>query len=302
MSLQIFISYARANEEAVRGYQAKLERIGYTVWRDTEALRGGMAWRKQLHQAIQRSDVVLLFLTPSAVASDNVTLEWQKAQDMEKPLLPLLLEACDVPSELQPVQYHRLDQPQALGWEGVLRDLRELEDRLNPPPAEPKPPESPASKYTIGNANNSAVGDNPTVFNVEKWTTINVADRGVYVEGDVGGSVRTGDDNRSEQPPRPVPSTPWVSLGEDRVQEIVAILEQSITMQTSNGREDVVATLSADIRGNIHRRYTMRADLLNIVKTCNHYPDGVAQLVASLEKLEGASFTVQRLRNLLLLK
>lgn len=294
MSLQIFISYARANEEAVRGYQAKLERIGYTVWRDTDALRGGAAWRKQLHQAIQRSDVVLLFLTPSAVSSANVIWEWQTAQMIEKPLLPLLLEACDVPAELQPVQYHRLDQPQALGWEGVLRDLRELEDRLKPPPAEPKPAESSASKYNVVNPTHSAVGDNPTVINVGKG--------GVYVGGNAG-SVITGDDNRIEQPPSPVPSTPWVSLGEDRVQEIVAILEQSITMQTSAGREDVVATLSADIRGNIQRRDTMRADLLNIVKTCNHYPDGVAQLVASLEKLEGASsFTVQRLRNLLLLK
>lgn len=88
---------------------------------------------------------------------------------------------------------------------------------------------------------------------------------------------------------------------ENRVdqQKLLAILEQSLTLQTSNGREDVIKQLHPDIRGNIHERDTSRAHLLHIIKTCQNYPNGLRQLFHALELFEGQeAHAVRQFRNL----
>ena len=70
-------------------------------------------------------------------------------------------------------------------------------------------------------------------------------------------------------------------------QRLLIILEQSLTLNNSNGREDIIGRLHPDIRGNIHDRSTPRAHLLNIIKTCQNYPYGLRQLFDALELIEG---------------
>ncbi|MFQ5855146.1 MAG: toll/interleukin-1 receptor domain-containing protein [Anaerolineae bacterium] len=127
--IQVFLSYARADGlEAATKLRAELAAMGFAVWRDIEEMRGGLAWKKQLHQALAAVDAVLVLLTPGAVASPTVTWEWQTVLVMEKRLIPLRIIPCDVPAELQRLHYHSLHDPTTytLGLSKLARDLMAL--------------------------------------------------------------------------------------------------------------------------------------------------------------------------------
>lgn len=124
--MEIFLSYARGDGlDAAARLRDVLAAMGFSIWRDIEEMRGGLAWRKQLYQALSQVDAVLVLLTPGAVASANVTWEWQNALMMDKRVIPLLASSCDVPVDLKALHYHRLDDPAdyTLGLARLARDL-----------------------------------------------------------------------------------------------------------------------------------------------------------------------------------
>ena len=80
----------------------------------------------------------------------------------------------------------------------------------------------------------------------------------------------------------------------------VAALEQSPTMQDRDARQAVFAELPAPIRNNLNTHLpTLIAQLRNLVKTCQNYPDGLSSLVQAIRTLEGNSLAVQQLETLL---
>ena len=83
------------------------------------------------------------------------------------------------------------------------------------------------------------------------------------------------------------------------IDHLVTILERSQTMQSREGRDDLVNALPANIRGNIQRRSAMRGDIINILKGCEAYPDGWVLLGNALHKVEGESKAVIDYRNAL---
>lgn len=156
--LKLFLSYARADgQPAADDLRARLTRVGYQVWQDTQELRGGAAWRAQVMRVLPTMDAVLLLLTPAAVVSANVAWEYQTTLALGQRLIPLLVAPCTPPAEVATLHYHNLHDPAALGREALLRDLRELEAALASPP--------PASTYHIEKAENSAEGDYPLADN-----------------------------------------------------------------------------------------------------------------------------------------
>jgi len=124
--MTVFLSYARRDGlDAATKLRGELAAMGFGVWRDIEEMRGGLTWRKQLFQALGQVDAVLVLLTPGAVASANVTWEWQSALTMDQRVIPLLVIPCDAPADLTALHYHRLDDPAGytLGLARLARDL-----------------------------------------------------------------------------------------------------------------------------------------------------------------------------------
>ncbi len=155
--LKLFFSYARSDgQTAADDLRARLTRIGYTVWQDTQALRGGEAWRTQVIDVLPTMDAVLLLLTPGATASAHVAWEYQTALALKRRLIPLLITPCIPPADVQALHYHNLYDPAALGLEALLRDLRELEQRLV---------SRPSSTYSVARARDSGMGDDPFLDN-----------------------------------------------------------------------------------------------------------------------------------------
>ena len=72
----IFISYARADSPFVDQLEADPHRQGFAPWLDCRGLAGGQQWRRELQEAVDRCQVLLVVLSPDAVASPYVQIEY----------------------------------------------------------------------------------------------------------------------------------------------------------------------------------------------------------------------------------
>ena len=125
--LKVFLSYARSDgAQAAARLRYELERAKVQVWRDAEDLRGGEDWREQLRAALREVDVVMVMLTPSAVASPYVATEWENALALEKHVVPVLTLPCEVPAALNRLHYRNLGQVENYTLEviGLINDLK----------------------------------------------------------------------------------------------------------------------------------------------------------------------------------
>lgn len=163
---KVFLSYSTKDGSAVASrLRTELEQAGVSVWRDVEEMRGGAEWKAQIRAQLREADAVLVLLTPGAVESKVVTWEWETALTLEKMVIPLLLQPCDVPTQLSQLHYHRLHMPEqyVTGLMALIRDLNELSRQ--PPSTEPAPTREAGSTFNITNATNSAIGPGATVIN-----------------------------------------------------------------------------------------------------------------------------------------
>ncbi|EXG82313.1 toll/interleukin-1 receptor domain-containing protein [Cryptosporangium arvum] len=106
MAASVFLSYSRSD----RGYAEQLvpflRAADLTVWWDFE-LYAGEVWTREIAQRINMCDVFLVILTPEAVKSPWVLRELHYASESGKRIVPLLLDACELPLLLAGV--HRED-------------------------------------------------------------------------------------------------------------------------------------------------------------------------------------------------
>ncbi len=143
----IFISYARANADFARELHEKLSAQGFTLWRDRSDMEGGDDWWRQIQEAIENVDTMVLILSPAALASTVVAQEWHYARQKGTRVIPILAESVDfntVPRWMRRVDWLDL-RPEAqerdLTWQRLLKQLREpYEPRRVPFPEAEKPP------------------------------------------------------------------------------------------------------------------------------------------------------------------
>lgn len=124
--LKILISYSHVDGgEAAAKLCKELDRYDISPWRDIKEIRAGEDWRKQLNMALRAVDAVLVLLTPEAIKSRHVTREWETAKALEKDVIPVLISPCEIPEELNVLQYRDLSCPNTYAGEliSLLRDL-----------------------------------------------------------------------------------------------------------------------------------------------------------------------------------
>jgi CRP-like cAMP-binding protein len=101
----IFISYARADETFVRKLAHDLKKHQLSVWLDVFDIDAGKSWARQIGKALDTCQAMILVLSPSSIASENVEDEWNYYLDKKKPIIPLFYQPCDVPYRLYRLQY-----------------------------------------------------------------------------------------------------------------------------------------------------------------------------------------------------
>ena len=128
MSAEVFISYAARDRERVLGLVERLRKAGITVWIDQVGIDVSTMWSQEIVSAIKTCKVMLLSISPHSTESGNVVKELALASERKKPIIPVYLEAAEIPETMeyqlagiQRVEYFRENEDAA--FKAMLRSL-----------------------------------------------------------------------------------------------------------------------------------------------------------------------------------
>jgi CRP-like cAMP-binding protein len=101
----VFVSYAREDQEFVLRLAQDIFREGIDVWMDQLNIAPGSSWAREVGRALDTCNTMLLVLSAASLASTNVEDEWNYFLDKGKWIVPVLLEECDIPFRLTRIHY-----------------------------------------------------------------------------------------------------------------------------------------------------------------------------------------------------
>ena len=101
MSAEVFISYAAMDRERVLGLVERLRKAGVTVWIDQAGIDVSTMWSQEIVSAIKGCKVMLLSISPHSTGSENVVKELALASERKKPIIPVYLEAAEIPETME---------------------------------------------------------------------------------------------------------------------------------------------------------------------------------------------------------
>lgn len=108
--MKIFVCYSSTDKSTVQQITEYLRIATYDVWIDG-LLRVGQDWKKILLAEITKCDVFLYTLSPESVESQWCKWEYDKAVELGKPVLPVLLrKGTKIPFPLDEYQYADFSQ------------------------------------------------------------------------------------------------------------------------------------------------------------------------------------------------
>lgn len=101
----VFLSYARADVEFAKRIELALRRLGIDVWLDVDSIEPGKSWARQVGDALDRCEVMVLVVSPRSMASENSDDEWNYFLDKRKPVIPVLHEPAEIRYRLNKLHY-----------------------------------------------------------------------------------------------------------------------------------------------------------------------------------------------------
>ncbi len=107
-SLDVFISYSRADSDLARKLNNELQLQGKTTWFDQESIASGADFAREIEQGIQSSDNFLFILSPQSVNSPYCAMEVEYAAKLNKRFVTLLhraVNSAELHPELAKVQW-----------------------------------------------------------------------------------------------------------------------------------------------------------------------------------------------------
>lgn len=123
--MQIFISYSRIDKAFAQRLADDLTKREYKVWLDLKNIASGANWDLEVQRGLDNSDTMLVLLSPSSSASQNVADEWSYFAEKGKRIIPLMIQPCDVPFRLSRRQRVDFVQSYDQGLTDLLRALNE---------------------------------------------------------------------------------------------------------------------------------------------------------------------------------
>ncbi len=103
----LFVSYSREDWDGfVAGLVSDLTRQAQQVWVDQTYIVGGDDWMDAIGEALQACDTLLLVLSPDALKSKYVKMEYRYFFRQGKPIIPIIYRHVDqLPFELATLHY-----------------------------------------------------------------------------------------------------------------------------------------------------------------------------------------------------
>jgi WD40 repeat protein len=128
-TVRAFISYARADGEAfATGLRRRLEteEPEITLWQDRARMEGGVGWWKQIAEALESVQFLIVAMTPAALQSETTRKEWRSARQQGVRVCPVKgrtdteLDYRSLPSWMRKVHFYDLDKE----WETFVNYLK----------------------------------------------------------------------------------------------------------------------------------------------------------------------------------
>lgn len=107
MSGNYFLSYSRRDQEFALRLASDLRDGGATIWIDQADIQPSDRWDRAIESAVRNCIGVVVVLSPRSADSDHVLDEVAVALDAGKPVIPVLIEACQTPLRL--ARIHHID-------------------------------------------------------------------------------------------------------------------------------------------------------------------------------------------------
>lgn len=102
----IFLSYRRLEPELPLKLAADLKNAGVPVWMDRlDGIGVGDDWRRRIEEAIDHGVGLVAVLSPGYLESPYCRNELARADDLKRPIFPVMMDRSELPLELQRVQY-----------------------------------------------------------------------------------------------------------------------------------------------------------------------------------------------------
>lgn len=139
-SKKIFISYSRANLGYVTQLVKVLRNKGIEVWFD-QHIEGGDVWDNELEHQLKNADVIIWVLSKASVASENVANEISYAESLNKKVIPIKIENCDMRMRWARKQY--INFIGSHSEEGLKQLIHDIDKEDSPGEKPPKPPYKP---------------------------------------------------------------------------------------------------------------------------------------------------------------
>jgi mannose-1-phosphate guanylyltransferase len=119
----IFFSYCREDSDIAQRLVASLKAAGADVWIDRLNIEPGLQWDATVEDALRRCSILLVVLSPAAVASANVRDEVSFALSERKRIIPILHRDCEVPFQLGRLQRIDFRSGYGSGLNSLLKTL-----------------------------------------------------------------------------------------------------------------------------------------------------------------------------------
>jgi hypothetical protein len=130
---QVFISYARQDQDFARKLAHDLESAGLDVWIDFQDITPGTRWDSAIDQALNEADFMVLIISPDSVESAEVAAEWWFFLDEHKPVVPVLLRPTETPFRLRRMQYIDFhSQNYETAFNQLLTAIQDRDFRVSP--------------------------------------------------------------------------------------------------------------------------------------------------------------------------
>jgi hypothetical protein len=112
---RVFISYSRKDgKHAAQDLRDVFQRAGCDVWLDTDRIRGGASWGKDIEAELNRCEVLVAVLTEGSYVSEICRSEQIWALEEGKVVIPVLAVAgAPVPIYLKSRNYRQYPQQEA---------------------------------------------------------------------------------------------------------------------------------------------------------------------------------------------
>ena len=103
--LRIFISYSREDESIVEPVVKLLRVTESKLFLDVDSIAPGEKWEEEIARSLSTADKVCVFWCQHSASSEWVNREWRYAHELQKKIIPLLLDSTPVENELAKYQF-----------------------------------------------------------------------------------------------------------------------------------------------------------------------------------------------------